>query len=129
MQVTAHPQGVNKKLKADENEIFDGAVFLPRFSRNSLNHEADAIGDMAMRQEVRNDRAVAVYQRVQAKLTGRDLCHLRPCPAVSVAFTGRDFDPNITLTVPAQVNKLIAQATSIENLCQCFSGWYVLQDV
>jgi hypothetical protein len=25
MKVTAHPQGVNKKLKADENEIFDGA--------------------------------------------------------------------------------------------------------
>jgi hypothetical protein len=24
MKVTAHPQGVNKKLKADENEIFDG---------------------------------------------------------------------------------------------------------
>jgi hypothetical protein len=24
MKVTAHPQGLNKKLKADENEIFDG---------------------------------------------------------------------------------------------------------
>ena len=37
---------------------------------------------------------------------------------------GRDFNPDITLAVEAQVDKLILQATSIENLCQCFSGWY-----
>jgi hypothetical protein len=37
---------------------------------------------------------------------------------------GRDFNPNVVLTVQAQVDKLILQATSLENLCQCFSGWY-----
>lgn len=36
---------------------------------------------------------------------------------------GRDFNPDEVLTVPAQVEKLILQATSIENLSQCFSGW------
>lgn len=36
---------------------------------------------------------------------------------------GRDFNPDIVLSVPDQVDKLIYQATSIENLCQCFSGW------
>ncbi len=39
---------------------------------------------------------------------------------------GRDFNPDEVLTVPAQVDKLIIQATSLENLCQCFSGWYVI---
>ena len=39
---------------------------------------------------------------------------------------GRDFNPDEVLTVQAQVDKLINQATSLENLCQCFSGWYVL---
>ncbi len=58
-------------------------------------------------QEVRNERALSVYSRVQNKLTGRD------------------FDPDIPLSVPAQVDKLIIQATSLENLCQCFSGWCV----
>jgi len=38
---------------------------------------------------------------------------------------GRDFKPNV-LTVEEQVDKLILQATSLENLCQCFSGWYGL---
>lgn len=39
---------------------------------------------------------------------------------------GRDFKPDEVLSVPAQVDKLIIQATSLENLCQCFSGWYAL---
>ena len=40
-------------------------------------------------------------------------------------MAGRDFNPDEVLSVPAQVDKLIIQATSLENLCQCFSGWYV----
>jgi serine/threonine-protein kinase mTOR len=36
---------------------------------------------------------------------------------------GRDFDQDDVLEVPDQVQKLILQATSVENLCQCFSGW------
>ncbi|KAI0046207.1 atypical/PIKK/FRAP protein kinase [Auriscalpium vulgare] len=80
-RVTAYPQGPTRKLKADENDILNEA------------------------QEIRNERALAVYSRVQHKLTGRD------------------FNPDITLPVPAQVDKLILQATSLENLCQCFSGW------
>lgn len=52
-----------------------------------------------------NKRALSVIQRVSAKLTGRD------------------FSPNHTLDVPAQVQRLIEQATSHENLCQCYIGW------
>ncbi|KAI9026899.1 armadillo-type protein [Hyaloraphidium curvatum] len=51
-----------------------------------------------------NTRALAVINRVSNKLTGRD------------------FKPNVLLDVPAQVEKLILQATSIENLCQCYIG-------
>ncbi|KZT10185.1 atypical/PIKK/FRAP protein kinase [Laetiporus sulphureus 93-53] len=76
-----YPQGPIRKLKADENDIFN-------------EH-----------QEIRNERALQVYNRVQNKLTGRD------------------FDPEESLTVETQVDKLIIQATSLENLCQCFSGW------
>ncbi|KAJ7180725.1 phosphatidylinositol 3-kinase [Mycena filopes] len=86
-RVAAHPQGPKRKLKADENYIF---------SEGGANPGA---------QEVRNVKALAVYNRVQNKLTGRD------------------FDPDITLNVKDQVDKLILQATAIDNLCQCFSGW------
>ncbi|KAI9303923.1 armadillo-type protein [Cunninghamella echinulata] len=55
--------------------------------------------------EMLNSRAVAVVNRVSNKLTGRD-------------FNSRE-----TLDVPTQVDKLIQQATSLENLCQCYIGW------
>ncbi|KAF9509645.1 hypothetical protein BS47DRAFT_139059 [Hydnum rufescens UP504] len=84
----AYAQGPNRKVKADEREIFN-----------------EAVGDAGAKHEVRNDRALAVYNRVQNKLNGRD------------------FNPEVTLTVSAQVGKLIEQATSLENLCQCFHGW------
>ncbi|KIJ55748.1 hypothetical protein M422DRAFT_24274 [Sphaerobolus stellatus SS14] len=83
-----YAQGPNRKPKADENEIFN-----------------DTIEDMGNKQEVRNERALHVYKRVQDKLNGRD------------------FDPNVTLSIEAQVDRLIQEATSLENLCQCFSGW------
>lgn len=56
--------------------------------------------------EWRNTKALAVYQRVQKKLTGRD------------------FNPDEELTVEQQVKKLVRQATALENLCQCFPGEY-----
>eukprot|EP01104_Vermistella_antarctica_P000464 TRINITY_DN1061_c7_g1_i1.p1 TRINITY_DN1061_c7_g1~~TRINITY_DN1061_c7_g1_i1.p1 ORF type:complete len:2466 (-),score=573.86 TRINITY_DN1061_c7_g1_i1:99-7496(-) len=52
-----------------------------------------------------NEKAVAVINRVQAKLTGRD-------------FSGQHH-----LDVPSQVGKLIDQAQSHENLSQAYVGW------
>ena len=62
-------------------------------------------GRLGGAQEVRNERALFVYNRVQNKITGRD------------------FNPEVALSVPAQVEKLIEQATVLENLSRCFSGW------
>lgn len=91
-RATEQPHGVRRKLKADENDIFNEGV-------GELGRPG------ATKQEVRNERALFVYNRVQQKLTGRD------------------FNPNVELTVEQQVEKLIGQATSLENLCQGFSGW------
>ncbi|KAL1915020.1 uncharacterized protein VTP21DRAFT_7725 [Calcarisporiella thermophila] len=55
--------------------------------------------------EGKNLRAVAVLNRVSNKLTGRD------------------FKSTVNLDVATQVDKLIQQAVSIENLCQCYIGW------
>lgn len=59
--------------------------------------------------EALNEKAVAVIRRVQAKLTGRDF-----------ELGVMDDQP---LDVRAQVQRLIHQATSHENLCQCYIGW------
>jgi len=52
-----------------------------------------------------NERALKVIERVSAKLRGRD------------------FSKEQSLDVPLQVQKLIDQARSHENLCQCYIGW------
>lgn len=58
-----------------------------------------------MQPEQLNQRAVTVLNRITNKLTGRD------------------FNPDQTLDVHSQVEKLIRQATSTENLCQCWVGY------
>ncbi|CAI5758005.1 unnamed protein product [Candida verbasci] len=55
--------------------------------------------------ETRNARAALVLKRITDKLTGNDIKRLRG------------------LDVPTQVDKLIQQATSVENLCQHYIGW------
>ncbi|KAG6841465.1 hypothetical protein C0991_010890 [Blastosporella zonata] len=60
-RAAAHPQAPLRKLKADENDIFNDL--------RSCHTTAEA-EDQPGAQEVRNERALFVYNRVQHKLTG-----------------------------------------------------------
>jgi serine/threonine-protein kinase mTOR len=73
-----------------------------RTNSSLMNGPAQMDGEMA---EIQNARAVEVLDRVNQKLTGRD------------------FKPNEELEVVQQVNKLIMEATNLENLCQHYIGW------
>lgn len=55
--------------------------------------------------EIRNARAALVLKRITDKLTGNDIKRLKG------------------LDLSTQVDKLIQQATSVENLCQHYIGW------
>lgn len=55
--------------------------------------------------ELQNARALQVLARVKEKLTGRD------------------FRQHEELNVSDQVDKLLAQATNVENICQHWIGW------
>ncbi|KAJ7435254.1 FAT domain-containing protein [Mycena latifolia] len=77
----------------------------PRPLRANENDIFNEAGGETGVQEVRNKQALLVYNRVQHKLTGRD------------------FNMDVALSVEDQVDKLIRQAMSLENLCQCFAGW------
>lgn len=65
----------------------------------------NGIDDQYGQPEAINKKALSVINRVRDKLTGRD------------------FNSNEKLAVPQQVDLLIKQATSKENLCQCYIGW------
>jgi phosphatidylinositol kinase/protein kinase (PI-3 family) len=75
----------------------------------------DMLGALGDANEVLNERAVSVMRRMAAKLTGRD----GGLPGVTGAGA-TDGPPD---NVEAQVQRLILQATSHENLCQSYIGW------
>lgn len=79
---------------------------LDEFSRHAGGRGAAASfhGDEDKDSEALNDRAVKVTARIWSKLIGTD-------------FEGEE------LGVEKQVDKLILQATSLENLSQCYVGW------
>ena len=60
--------------------------------------------EAAEKSDPTNERALSVIKRVSTKLTGKDF--------------GSE-----TLDVAQQVDRLIQDATSQENLCQCYIGW------
>ncbi|KAL3747797.1 hypothetical protein ACJRO7_016586 [Eucalyptus globulus] len=89
-----------------------------------------AIDQLSNANEVLNKQAVAVMARMKDKLTGRDFSNssfssisnqhtLNHCNLTS----GDSHEVDHGLSVKHQVRKLIAQATSHENLCQNYLGW------
>ena len=78
-----------------------GSSYRPR-NRNSAqpNGNVDAV-----EKEVQNARALQVLSRVKEKLTGRD------------------FKKEVELPPDEQVERLLSEATNLENLCQHYIGW------
>lgn len=78
----------------------------------------------ASSQDVLNSRAVVVINRIQSKLNGRDFYS-----HVASGSNDEDSDEDNSnpvaqaSTVEEQVDRLIIEATSVENLCQLFVGW------
>ena len=70
-----------------------------------------AYGQLGDANEVLNERAVAVMKRMSDKLTGRDF-----------AQEGLPGAPESD-SIQSQVQRLISQACSHENLCQSYIGW------
>lgn len=75
----------------------------PRARTNSTAH--GMVNNDGYQQEVQNERAMQVLNRVKEKLTGHD------------------FKPDEELTYILQVDKLLTEATKLENLCQHYIGW------
>ncbi|KYQ91695.1 protein kinase [Tieghemostelium lacteum] len=88
-----------------ENEIESEVFTSPVQHGRTRATRVDEVVEAEIIPEALNEKALSVMNRVNKKLTGRD------------------FNPNETLDVPQQVQKLIDQATSHENLCQSYIGW------
>jgi FKBP12-rapamycin complex-associated protein len=75
--------------------------------------------------------SVCTFPSQSHSLTRHDTQHdthtthraLKVIERVASKLRGRDFSKEQSLDVPQQVQRLIDQATSHENLCQCYIGW------
>ncbi|CEP63160.1 phosphatidylinositol kinase-related protein kinase TOR1 LALA0_S07e03752g [Lachancea lanzarotensis] len=73
--------------------------------KGTISAEEAARMEIRQKSEIRNARAMLILRRITNKLTGNDMRRVHD------------------LNVPEQVEKLIQQATSVENLCQHYIGW------
>ncbi|GMH23702.1 hypothetical protein Nepgr_025545 [Nepenthes gracilis] len=109
----------------------DSAINLHHPPRGARERELfQAVHQLGDANEVLNERAVIVMARMSNKLTGRDFS-IGPTSTASVQYATENSnllsvdarEVEHGLTVKLQVQKLIAQATSHENLCQNYVGW------
>ena len=83
-----------------------------RIAQSLRNYEAASLLEVVkgnVHEEALNEKALKVIRRVQDKLSGSNFPDMQ-----------QNSDP---LDVSDQVQHLIVQATSSENLCQQFIGW------
>jgi FKBP12-rapamycin complex-associated protein len=95
---------------ADQHVAAEGSIASSRIERSMKQRELLSLlggKDGAAHEEALNEKALKVIRRVQDKLTGTD-------------FPDCNDEP---LDVTDQVQRLVVQATSRENLCQLFIGW------
>jgi phosphatidylinositol kinase/protein kinase (PI-3 family) len=97
-----------------EQIAVEGSIARSRIERSMRQREVMSLlqgEDGAAHEEALNEKALKVIRRVREKLTGTDFpdYHASKEP----------------LDVSDQVQRLIVEATSCENLCQLFIGWYV----
>lgn len=83
------------------------------------------------RPEALNSGAISVINRVSSKLTGKDFRDMKPGRFNRIE--GVDNFPDASplsdsfeewpLSVKSQVDRLIEEATRVQNLCQSYVGW------
>lgn len=102
--------------------VLEGSMARSRIERTSMRQRElmSLLEDGgAAHEEALNEKALKVIRRVQDKLTGTDF----PDSGRGGDHSNSDDGGGDPLDVPDQVQRLIIQATSSENLCQLFIGW------
>ncbi|KAK4563470.1 hypothetical protein RGQ29_005828 [Quercus rubra] len=122
---------VTPVVNAEESAPNKELAHPPRGVRErELLQAVHQLGD-ANANEVLNERAVVVMNRMSHKLTGRDFSTSSSVSTSSIQhavdhstlISGESREVDHGLTVKLQVQKLITQARSHENLCQNYVGW------
>jgi len=87
---------------------------------------ASIMGDLPQSASVRMSRPRAATNATAAQQEPREVQNARALQVlarVKEKLTGRDFKRDVELAIDEQVEKLLSEATNLENLCQHYIGW------
>lgn len=99
-------RSVNIGPRPNEQRMIADMAQSGRPRMNPLTHQKRELErEENMPREIQNARALEVLGRIKEKLTGRD------------------FKKDRELDIEEQVDKLLCEATNLENLCQHYIGW------
>lgn len=129
-----HPQrGAREKelLQVYTKSLMLLTLVLAASDTQGFNCFMQAVHQLGDANEVLNERAVVVMARMSNKLTGRDFSTCSSVSASSIQhavdhstlISGETREIDHGLSVKVQVQKLITQARSHENLCQNYVGY------
>ncbi|XP_053376740.1 serine/threonine-protein kinase mTOR-like [Mercenaria mercenaria] len=102
---TARSDPTYSESNNDQGDNFENVELTQTSHKKSVAEVSQTAGGDNSQQESLNKKAISIVEHVRAKLTGRD------------------FSVEAPVDVASQVDLLIKQATSHENLCQCYIGW------
>lgn len=111
------------QLGKNQQKAIIKAVYLLLFLLWCLEEESLA------KPEILNSGAISVINRVSSKLTGKDFRDMKPGRARQTEGLDdfKDFPRSLKdewpLAVRSQVDRLIEEATRVQNLCQSYVGW------
>ncbi|WAR26259.1 MTOR-like protein [Mya arenaria] len=89
----------------EQGDNFENVDLTQSSHKKSVAEVGQSAGGDSSNAENLNKKAISIVEHVRAKLTGKD------------------FSVDDPVDVEKQVSLLIKQATSHENLCQCYIGW------
>jgi FKBP12-rapamycin complex-associated protein len=90
-----------KELGSEESDYMSVSTLS---TTGKIKERMEAVGEDDQESEILREKGLKVTARISSKLTGKD-------------FGNRE------LEVPEQVQRLICEATSLENLCRVYVGW------
>ena len=126
LQASVRASNANRSNIAGTEPMHPSAIPTPASSGRERNEDEDPANLRSVREQQRLELDKAfkegdpAYNRITAVSNAEAQAVLS---RFADKLCGTDYDPDVELSVPEQVEKLIRDAQNVENLCQLFLGW------
>ncbi|CAG8432924.1 6070_t:CDS:10 [Diversispora eburnea] len=95
---------------------------------NGLNNTISVVGghlkyNNETSDSVWNPDSISILENTRQETVSRNAFAVGIIRQIKAKLEGKDFDSNVKMTAQEQIDKIIEQATNIDNLCVMYEGW------